>query len=165
LVSFFEHFWYLEIPFLNKTLRNTIKAEFLFCRRSVTVFCSFWGLSAGGIRFDNAFVTNSICKPSRAVMLSGLHSHLNGVITKGESLSTDIETFPAMLQQAVYYHYYEGPPRVHRVARHYGVRTGRYTLAHYYDHDEWELFDLEEDPDQLTSVYGEPEYADVQARG
>lgn len=64
-------------------------------------------------------------------------------------------------RDAVYYHYYEGPPRVHRVARHYGVRTDQYTLVHYPDHDEWELFDLEADPEQLTSVYNEPEYADI----
>lgn len=64
-------------------------------------------------------------------------------------------------RQAVYYHYFEGPPRVHSVARHYGLRTSRYTLAHFYDHNEWELFDLEKDPEQLESVYDDPEYADV----
>ncbi|MEX2600789.1 MAG: sulfatase, partial [Balneolaceae bacterium] len=69
---------------------------------------------------------------------------------------------PGDWRDAVYYHYYEGPPRVHNVAKHYGVRTGRYTLVHYPDHDEWELFDLQEDPEQLRSVYEEPEYAEVQ---
>lgn len=59
-------------------------------------------LAEGGMRFDNAFVTNSICKPSRAVMLSGLHSHLNGVLTNAESISVDLETFPKLLQQAGY---------------------------------------------------------------
>lgn len=71
---------------------------------------------------------------------------------------------PADWRDAVYYHYYEGPPRVHKVARHYGIRTGRYTLAHFYDHDEWELFDLEQDPEQLQSVYGDSEYEEVQER-
>jgi len=69
---------------------------------------------------------------------------------------------PEDWRDAVYYHYYEGPPRVHEVARHYGVRTDRYTLVHYPDHNEWELFDLEYDPDQINSVYGEPDYAEVQ---
>src|SRR5690606_5388919 len=32
-----------------------------------------------GMRFDRAFVTNAICAPSRAVILTGKHSHLNGV--------------------------------------------------------------------------------------
>lgn len=72
---------------------------------------------------------------------------------------------PGDWRDAVYYQYYEGPEMEqgwHDVARHYGVRTDRYTLVHYPDHDEWELFDLEADPEQLTSVYDDPEYADVQ---
>ncbi len=71
---------------------------------------------------------------------------------------------PAEWREAVYYQYYEGPEMEggwHDVARHYGVRTDRYTLAHFPDHDEWELFDLEADPDQLTSVYDDPEYAEI----
>jgi arylsulfatase A-like enzyme len=58
-----------------------------------------------------------------------------------------------------YYHYYEGPPAVHTVAEHYGVTDGRYKLIHYYKLDQWELFDLMHDPDELHSVYGQPEYA------
>ena len=58
-------------------------------------------------------------------------------------------------RDAIYYHYYEsqGP---HRVPKHYGVRTDRYKLAYYYELDEWELFDLETDPDELTSIFDEP---------
>ncbi|TVR18399.1 MAG: DUF4976 domain-containing protein [Balneolaceae bacterium] len=68
-------------------------------------------------------------------------------------------------RDAVYYQYFEGPEMPHSwhaVARHYGLRTYRYTLAHFPDHSEWELFDLEADPEQLTSVYGSEEYAEVQ---
>lgn len=36
-------------------------------------------IAAGGVRFTNAFVTNSICTPSRATLLTGQYSHLNGV--------------------------------------------------------------------------------------
>jgi arylsulfatase A-like enzyme len=36
-------------------------------------------LAAGGMRFDRMFVTNSICTPSRATLLTGQYSHLNGV--------------------------------------------------------------------------------------
>jgi len=50
------------------------------------------------------------------------------------------------------------------VKRHYGVRTGRYKLIHfYYDIDEWELYDLETDPDEMQNVYGDPAYAEVRA--
>jgi arylsulfatase A-like enzyme len=48
------------------------------------------------------------------------------------------------------------------VARHYGVCTDRYKLIHYYNDDEWELFDLKADPDEMKSVYNSPEYAQVQ---
>ncbi len=59
----------------------------------------------------------------------------------------------------VYYHYYEYPA-VHMVRRHYGVRTDRYKLIHFYGLDEWELYDLEQDPDELRNVYADPAYAD-----
>ncbi|MBL8186793.1 MAG: sulfatase [Acidobacteria bacterium] len=36
-------------------------------------------LAKEGMKFENAFVTNSICTPSRAVILTGKYSHLNGV--------------------------------------------------------------------------------------
>lgn len=50
------------------------------------------------------------------------------------------------------------------VKRHYGLRTERYKLIHfYYDIDEWELYDLQKDPDEMNNVYGDPAYAEVQA--
>ncbi len=65
-------------------------------------------------------------------------------------------------RDAIYYHYYEYPGP-HSVKRHYGVRTDRYKLIHfYYDVDEWELYDLQNDPDEMNSIYGNPEYAEVQ---
>ena len=47
--------------------------------------------------------------------------------------------------------------------RHYGVRTDRYKLIYFYGIDEWELFDLETDPNEVNSVYGTPEMADIEA--
>ncbi|MBR6882374.1 MAG: sulfatase [Bacteroidales bacterium] len=59
-------------------------------------------------------------------------------------------------RKSLYYHYYEYPAE-HSVRRHYGVRTERYSLMHFYnDIDEWELFDLKKDPLQLHNIYGEP---------
>ena len=66
-------------------------------------------------------------------------------------------------RDAIYYHYYEYPS-VHMVKRHYGVRTDRYKLIHfYYDVDEWEMYDLQEDPNEMKSVYGDPAFAGIQA--
>ena len=70
---------------------------------------------------------------------------------------------PADWRDAIYYQYYEYPG-VHSVQRHYGIRTDRYKLIRYYLIDEWELFDLETDPDELSSVYDDPAYADVRER-
>jgi len=68
---------------------------------------------------------------------------------------------PTDWRKAIYYHYYEYPAW-HMVKRHYGIRTKRYKLAHfYYDIDEWELFDLQKDPDELHNVYNDPAYAEV----
>lgn len=64
-------------------------------------------------------------------------------------------------RDAIYYQYYEYPAE-HAVKRHHGVRTDRYKLIHfYYDVDEWELYDLEKDPQEMKSVYTDPAYAGV----
>ena len=55
----------------------------------------------------------------------------------------------------MYYHYYEYPAE-HAVRRHYGVRTKRYSLIHFYgDIDAWELYDLKKDPEQMHNIYGQ----------
>lgn len=65
-------------------------------------------------------------------------------------------------RDALYYHYYEYPG-IHMVKRHYGIRTERYKLIHfYYDIDEWELYDLKEDPYELNNLYNNPHYLEVQ---
>ena len=68
---------------------------------------------------------------------------------------------PADWRKSLYYHYYEFPA-VHMVKRHYGVRTDRYKLMHFYnDIDVWELYDLQEDPNELNNLYGKPGYDQI----
>mgnify|MGYP000939267118 FL=1 len=68
---------------------------------------------------------------------------------------------PTDWRTSMYYHYYEFPG-VHSVKRHYGVRTQRYKLIHFYnDIDEWELYDLQSDPDELKNLCPDARYADV----
>ncbi|MDC3318562.1 sulfatase [Flavobacteriaceae bacterium] len=65
---------------------------------------------------------------------------------------------PKDWQDAMYYHYYEFP-FWHHVQPHYGIRTQKYTLAHfYYNIDVWELYDLEKDPNQMNNIYSDPNY-------
>jgi arylsulfatase A-like enzyme len=80
----------------------------------------------------------------------------------GVSLRPLFQSEPTPWQRDLYYHFYENPG-FHGVARHYGVRSERYKLIHYYQNDEWELFDLEEDRQDLKNLYGAPGYADVTA--
>lgn len=63
-------------------------------------------------------------------------------------------------RDAIYYQYFEYPGW-HMVRRHYGVRTARYKLIRYYEVDEWELFDLARDPNEMRSLYPDPAYAAV----
>jgi arylsulfatase A-like enzyme len=82
---------------------------------------------------------------------------------QGESLLPLMEgNDPGDWRDSIYYHYYEFPA-VHMVARHYGVRTERYKLIHYYETGEWELFDLQTDPQELQSVFDDPGYEAIQA--
>ena len=64
-------------------------------------------------------------------------------------------------RESVYYHYYEFPGP-HSVKRHYGVRTDRYKLIHFYnDIDQWELYDLREDPSEVNNLYEKEGYDDI----
>ena len=82
----------------------------------------------------------------------------------GKSLVPLFEDDNAAFRDAAYYHYSEYPG-IHAVKRHYGVRTHRFKLMHYYyDIDEWELYDLKNDPSEMHNVYHEARYADARAR-
>ena len=67
---------------------------------------------------------------------------------------------PADWRDAIYYAYFEDNA-VHNVPRHDGVRTDRYKLMFFPVSAEWQLFDLETDPEELTSVHTDPAYAEV----
>lgn len=64
-------------------------------------------------------------------------------------------------RQSMYYHYYEFP-YWHHVQPHYGIRTQKFTLAHfYYNIDVWELYDLEKDPNQLKNIINDKKYKKI----
>jgi arylsulfatase A-like enzyme len=68
---------------------------------------------------------------------------------------------PADWRNAMYYQYFESEG-AHYVKKHYGIRTHRHKLIHFYDGiDAWELFDLEKDPNEVNNVYGDPAYSAI----
>jgi arylsulfatase A-like enzyme len=82
---------------------------------------------------------------------------------------------PAGWRESMYYRYWMHLDGAHNVPAHYGVRTNRYTLIHFYGKGlgkagakditldpEWELYDRDKDPRQMRNVYGDPNYVLVQ---
>ncbi|MEM9015951.1 MAG: sulfatase [Verrucomicrobiota bacterium] len=89
---------------------------FIFCDDHATQAISAYGgplaglaptpnidrIAAGGILFRKAYVTNSICGPSRAVVLTGKHSHLNGFRSNGDTFDGSQQTVPKLLREVGY---------------------------------------------------------------
>jgi arylsulfatase A-like enzyme len=61
---------------------------------------------------------------------------------------------PRDWRDAVYYRYYHDPGH-HDTRAHYGVRSARHKLIYYWKKDQWELFDLASDPNELQNLYGQ----------
>jgi len=62
---------------------------------------------------------------------------------------------PADWRSSMYYRYYHDPGD-HNTRAHYGVRTSTHKLIYYWKKDQWELFDLVRDPNELHNLYGQP---------
>jgi len=113
-------------------------------------------VKAGSINED--IITNIDFAPT-LLELAGINTSQK---MQGTSFASLLEgNTPKDWQEAMYYHYYEFP-YWHHVQPHYGIRTQKFTLAHfYYNIDVWELYDLEKDPSQMNNIINEPEYASV----
>jgi len=71
---------------------------------------------------------------------------------------------PRGWRDAIYYHYQMEEPQTrtaHLVAKHYGIRTDTHKLIHFYESDTWELYDLTNDPHEITNQYDDPKRAKV----
>jgi len=70
---------------------------------------------------------------------------------------------PGDWRKSFYYHYYEFP-QPHHVHPHIGVRTEQYKLIYFTDLQEYELYDLRKDHNELKNIYSDPAYAKVRQR-
>ena len=86
-------------------------------------------------------------------------SDMQGVSMKG--LLEGDKSVEKNWRKSAYYQYFEYP-KWHNVQPHYGVRTDRYKLIHfYYNIDQWEFYDMQADPNELTNQYDNPAYAKI----
>ena len=107
----------------------------------------------GGVKGDVTQLVQNIDYAPTILELAGaeipedIHGESLLPLLKGEKWNPE--------RKALYYHYYEFPDE-HAVRPHYGVRTERYKLIHFYgeDYSEWELFDLAADKNELCNIYG-----------
>jgi arylsulfatase A-like enzyme len=104
-------------------------------------------IGAEGIRFTEAFVTNSLCAPSRVSFLTGLYSHAHGVISNGDGpqfynspgIREDQPTFVQILQRAGY---------------HTGLVGKWHLKSRPTGFDQWVIFPWQgeyEDPDMIAN--------------
>ncbi|HAU55410.1 MAG TPA: sulfatase [Sphingobacterium sp.] len=79
---------------------------------------------------------------------------------QGESFVHVLKNNKEEHRKDLFYHYFENGE--HAVSPHFGVRDDRYKLIRYYKRVEnWELFDLEKDPQELHNVYKDPAYKSI----
>jgi arylsulfatase A-like enzyme len=79
---------------------------------------------------------------------------------QGESMKNLLQTGKERnWRKSLYYHYYE---RSFGATAHYGIRTERYKLIHFYDPgDSWELYDLQTDPHEMKNLYKDAAYGET----
>lgn len=70
---------------------------------------------------------------------------------------------PADWRTSMYYRYYHDPGD-HNTRGHYGVRTLTHKLIYYWKKDQWELFDMVKDPQEMHNLYGQPGFETLTAQ-
>jgi len=83
---------------------------------------------------------------------------------QGLSLKSLVTKQQPIQRDALYYHYYEGIEKEHKVAKHEGIRTDNHKLIHFKDVgvDHYEMFDLNKDPNEMMNIYGKPKFSKTQ---
>lgn len=79
---------------------------------------------------------------------------------QGKSIVPILKDPQARIRDTLYYAYYELGE--HAVPQHFGIRNDRYKLFHLPWTDEWQMFDLKQDPQELKNIYGDQSYSEIQ---
>lgn len=83
-------------------LVDDLRHDGMGCRNPYFITPRVDQMVAEGTLFENAFVTTSLCSPSRASMLTGLYAHRHGVMNNLTALPPDRQTFPEILRETGY---------------------------------------------------------------
>jgi arylsulfatase A-like enzyme len=88
---------------------------------------------------------------ARLPIPEGLHGRSLVPLLKGDARNW---------RSSIYYRYYHDPGH-HNTRQHYGVRTTSHKLIHYWKSNQWELFDLSRDPNELRNLADAPAHSQV----
>ncbi|MDG1872503.1 MAG: sulfatase [Mariniblastus sp.] len=80
---------------------------------------------------------------------------------QGKSLMPILKDESKKLRDSLYYGYYELGE--HAVPQHFGVRTRTHKLFYLPETNEWQMFDLVNDPNEMVSLYGSPNHTEIQS--
>ena len=134
--------------------------RFMYEESYRTPLLAYWpGVTAAGSR--NSDLVQNIDFAETFLDIAGVKAPED---MQGESIVPLLKSeTPSNWRSHLYYHYYEYPG-AHSVRRHEGVSGKRFKLIRYYgidvpNEEEWEFFDLKNDPKEMTSQYNNPEYA------
>jgi len=115
------------------------------------------GVTKAGSRCDalaqNVDFAPTFLEAAGATIPEDMHGRSLASLLRGER--------PNDWRDEVYYEYFE--VGIHAVQPHRGVRTDRHKLMHIHPLDQWELYDLATDPNELHNRYGDEALAEVQA--
>ena len=70
---------------------------------------------------------------------------------------------PSEWRTSMYYRYYHDPGD-HNTRAHYGVRTRTHKLIYFWRDDQWECYDLQNDPRELNNIHADPASAAIVER-
>jgi arylsulfatase A-like enzyme len=83
---------------------------------------------------------------------------------QGRSLAPLLKGEPPADWRTSYYYRYYHDPGDHNTRAHYGVRTMTHKLICFWKKDQWEFYDLTQDPDELHNLYNDPAQQEAVAK-